>query len=368
MMNNRETISSFQLGTLFFALLTGSSIVNIPSPLIAVAHNGAWVSLLLSGAAGLLMLAALLALHRRYPGCDYVAISSRLIGRWATLLVGLVLPIPFILHIGTGIALDVGLFMISSMMSDTPIYIFTSTILILAALTASAGIEVMARMFMLINSTMILFVVLVVVLSIPDHDLSSVLPIMPHGMRPVLLGAYTTYGFPYAELFLFGMLIPYVRTDDRKRIPAAMYRALALNIAILIVVTTCTILVFGPMAGDRKYSMFEVARTIEVQEIVQRIESVIGMSLIAGSYMKITITLYVNYMLLGRLFAMKDGRLLIPVLALVYMLNGISSYDSNAQWSELVSYIHPLWATFALVLPLFVLYTLSLFRRRPGPT
>jgi len=364
MIHNRETISSFQLGSLFFIFLTGSSIVNIPSPLISESHNAAWLSLLISGLAGVVMLAMLVALHQRYPGCDYVAISTRLIGKWATILIGLALPLPFILHIGTGIALDVGLFMTSSMMSDTPIYIFTSTILFVSALTAAAGIEVIARMFTLINSTMILFVLLVILLSIPDYDFANVLPIMPQGFRPVLLGAYTTYGFPYAELFLFVMIIPYVRADQRKRVPAAMFRAITLNIAILIAVTMCTILVFGPMAGERKYSMFEVARTIEVQEILQRIESIIGMALIAGSYMKITITLYANHLLIARLFKLKDGRLIIPILAMIYMLNGISSYESNAKWGELVNYIHPLWGTFAFVLPLVLLFTVSLIRHR----
>ncbi len=363
MVDTTETISSFQLGTLFFVFLTGSSIVNIPSPLISEANNGAWLSLLLSGSAGILMLAMLLALHRRYPGRDYVAISTMLIGRWATIAIGLALPTPFMFHIGSGISLDVGLFMNSSMMSDTPIYIFTTTILILSALTATAGIEVIARMFMLINSTVILFVLFVVVLSIPDYDIMNVLPVMPNGIRPILLGAYTTFGFPYAELFVFGMLIPYVRADQRKRVPAAMFRAITLNIAILIVVTMCTILVFGPMAGERKYSMFEVARTIEVQEILQRIESIIGMVLIAGSYMKITITLYANHLLIARLFKMKDSKLIIPMLAMVYMLIGISSYESNAVWGEFVNRIHPIWVTFAFVLPLVLLYALSLFRR-----
>src|SRR5690606_23788175 len=147
-----------------------------PSPLISESHNAAWLSLLLSGFAGIIMLAMLVALHRRYPGLDYVAISTRLIGRWATLLVSIVLPIPFLFHIGTGITLDVGLFMTSSMMTDTPIYVFTSTILLVSALTAAAGIEVIARMFVLINSTMILFVLLVVILSIPDYDFMNIMP------------------------------------------------------------------------------------------------------------------------------------------------------------------------------------------------
>src|SRR5690606_11227915 len=143
------------------------------------------------------------------------------------------------------------------------------TILLVAALTAEAGIEVIARMFALINSTMVLFAILVLLLTVRDYDFANMMPMMPHRIRPVLLGAYTTYGFPYAELLLFGILIPYVRAEQRNRVPAALYRALAFNIVLLVAVTACALLIFGPMAGERKYSLFEVARTIEVQEILQ---------------------------------------------------------------------------------------------------
>ena len=48
------------MSVLFFSFMTGSSIVNIPGPLIGYAKNGAWISLLLSITAGVLFLSCIL--------------------------------------------------------------------------------------------------------------------------------------------------------------------------------------------------------------------------------------------------------------------------------------------------------------------
>ncbi|CAN7365667.1 endospore germination permease [Paenibacillus sp. LjRoot153] len=356
-------ISARQLGVLFFTYLTGSSIINIPGPLIAVAKNNAWLSILISWTAGCLLLTGMLYLHKRFPSTDFIDISSSLIGKAATFIIVILLPLPFIIHIGTGITLDVGLFMESTMMSETPIYIFTSTILIVTVLTVLSGIEVIAQMFALLLVTLLVFVGIVLVLSIPDYDFSNLKPLLPSKFKPVILGAYMSFSFPYAELFLFSMLIPFVREDERHRIPKVMFVSMSLNLIVLILVTMSTILVFGPIAGDRKFPMFELARMIEVQEIIQRIESVIGMSLIVGSFMKVTIALYVMNLFIVRLFNLRDSRLVILIVGMIFFLNGKASFTGVRKWGEIVSYLGPMWEPFAFVMPLAILLAVSVFRR-----
>lgn len=56
---------------------------------------------------------------------------------------------------------------------------------------------------------------------------------------------------------------------------------------------TFDFMALGPLAGTAKFSLFTLARMISMQEIIERIESTIGMALIVGSYMKVTITLFI---------------------------------------------------------------------------
>lgn len=141
-----------------------------------------------------------------------------------------------------------------------------------------------------------------------------------------------------------------------------MYLALVLNILILILSVVCVIFVSGPIASDIKYSLYMVARMIDFQDIIQRIESVIGMTLIAGSYMKATIALFVLNLVLTRLFRLQDDRLLIFPLALMCLFLSVVLYDSEVQWYDIVSNTWPLWNGIAGILPLFLLTLITAFK------
>jgi spore germination protein (amino acid permease) len=359
--NKREVVSPGQLGLLFFAFLTGSSIINIPSPLIAKAESGAWISLLLSGGAGLIFLGCLLFLHRRYPSLTLAEYSAKLIGFWPAALLS-VMPLLFMLYMHTAIVLDIGLFMESSMLRETPVYAFTSLVFMVSALTARAGLEVMARMFAVILPLMLLFVFGVLLLAVGHYQVEFLAPAMPDGIRPILNGAFFSYGFPYAEVFLFGMLMPFVRKQKSGPLGRVMGVSLLLSIVTLCLSVVCTIMLFGPLAPVKKYSLYEVARMIEVQEIITRIESLIGFSLIVGSYMKTTIVLYALCLYLSQILKLKDYRILIMPVSLIAFLHSLIGFTSDMQWVEMVSVVHPIWITFAFVAPLLLLTVVALVR------
>ncbi|SFF42713.1 spore germination protein KB [Paenibacillus algorifonticola] len=364
-MRQKENVSPKQMGVLFFTYMTGSSIINIPSPLIGKAGSDAWLSLLISGGLGMGLLVCMLFLYRRYPSLTYVEYSRRLIGVWPTAILSL-LPLSFILQMVTGIVLDIGLFMQSSMMRGTPVYAFSLPILMVAALTVRAGIEVMARMFAIIIVLVICSVTVVLLLSLENYNWGFLIPVMPHGIKPLLHGAFFSFGFPYAEIFLFAMLLPFVRERSSGELNRTMFIGLIWNIITLCISIICTIMMFGPLAGVKKYSLFEVARTVEVQEIISRIESVMGMSLIAGSYMKATITLYVLSLYVSQLFKLKNYKVIAMPLALVAFLNILVGFKSDMDWTELVSVVHPLWVSVSFVFPLLLITLVALFRKPPS--
>ncbi|WP_341277955.1 GerAB/ArcD/ProY family transporter [Paenibacillus sp. FSL H8-0537] len=359
---NKQKVSSFQLGVLFFVFMTGSSIIFVPGPLIGKAGAAAWLSLLLSGSIGFGILMILLYLHRRFPGLDYIDYSRKLIGNVLTVLLGL-LTISYLLHMQAAIVVGVGQFMIGAMMRETPMYAFTSLIFLIAAFTARAGIEVIARMFTLIMLLTSFFMVVVLLFAIPEYQPEQLLPILPKGLTPVMAGAYYTFGFPYSEVFLFGMLLPFAAGKKlKKKLMTTLSISYAANLIVLCAVTVCTLMVFGTSAGAGPYMLYSIARLIEFQEIFQRVESIIGMSLILGSYMKATLSLYVLSLFMAKLCGMKDNHVIIMPLALTGFLMGLVTYDSSSQWGHIVTEIHPLWTGLVLLVPLLVVMVVAMFR------
>jgi spore germination protein (amino acid permease) len=358
---NKESVSASQMCILFFVFMTGSSLINVPGPLIARANNGAWLSLLLSGIAGLCVLSCLLYLYRRFPDRSFIEYSKQLVGPWLTVLLSIGF-LSFLYQMQAAIVLDVSLFMISSMLRETPLYVFSFFVFLVAALTVRAGIEVMARMFSIILLVVVLFTGSVLLLAIPDYHPSFLLPIMPQGLKPVMHGAYFAYGFPYSEVMLFGMLLPFVQQSSSSKLPRMMIMTLIINIVILCVSTVCTIMMFGPLAGERAYALFALARNVEVQEIIQRIESVIGLSLIAGSFMKTTVTLYVLNMVISQLCGIRNLRLLIMPLAFIGFVSSNIIYKGQMSWGQIVAVWHPVWSVLGLTVPLLIITVIARLR------
>ncbi|MFM9281578.1 GerAB/ArcD/ProY family transporter [Paenibacillus jiagnxiensis] len=362
-MEKEQTISPGQLSILFFVFMTGSSIINVPGPLVSRAGNGAWLSLLIAGTIGAGLLACMLYIYRKYPDLSYVAYSRKLVGPFFTYVFG-IMAVFFLHYMQSAIVLDAGLFMVTSMLRETPLYVFNLLLFMVAALTARAGIETMVRMFTLIITMVILCTIVVLLLAIPLYHPDYLLPMLPKGMKPVLHGVYTASGFPYMEAIVFVMLLPYVRADQRKKTGRYMFLSLGLNIILLCISILCAIMTLGPLTGDTMYSLFALARLIEFQEIIQRIESVIGMSLIADSYMKAAIVLYILNAFLCELFSIKDRTILILPLALIGFLNSLLIFNGTTEWSTFVSVIHPVWNFFSFTLPLLILTFMAAIRKQ----
>jgi spore germination protein KB len=363
-MKLQEQISAGQLSVVFFIYLTGSSIINIPQPLIMFARNGSWVSLLISCSISLICLSCILYMHNKFPDLTFIEYSRVTVGNWLTFL----LAIPFIsfqIHMTSGIVLDIGIFMTTTMMRETPLYVFNTLIFFLIYVTVRMGIEVIARMFVFLTAMVMVYVFIILILASLKYVPSYLVPVMPYGIKPVLLGAYFSFGFPYVEIFLFSMLLPFAVKTQNKRLTRGLFIALVLNGLCLVTVTLCTLMTYGPIAADRRFSVFQIARTIELYDIIQRIESLIGISLIVASYMKATIVLFVLNLTFTHLLKLQDDRLLIlPLTAICCFLTFNTYARGEAYWANMISVIHPLWGTFGYMVPVLLVMIVYLIKSK----
>ncbi|RED60698.1 GerAB/ArcD/ProY family transporter [Cohnella phaseoli] len=362
-MDKLERINSVQMTMLFLFFMTGSSIVIIPAPLTNVAGNGGWIALLIALAMGMLLLACVLYLFRRFPEQSMIEYSQLLIGRAATALLFIPFTCVMFWHVA-GIVIEIGLFFKSTMLKETPTYAVNSLLFATIALTVRAGIEAIARMVAVLLVLMFGFIILVCVLVGNLYHPEYLLPLMPEGIGPVLNAAYIAYGFPYSELVAFAMILPCVWTKDKPSVSKHLFLGLAINGATLILSIVCSIMVLGPLSGDLKYSLYQLSRLIFIQEIIERIESVIGFSLIVGFYFKASILLHILMRTVTQLLGLKDERILVFPVSFVCLLLSITTYTNEASMEELVNLTWPLINNLAYVGPLLLMTGVALFRRR----
>ena len=362
-MKDRETISITQMATLFFTFVTGSSMIVIPGPLITMAFNAAWLSILISLAAGLLLLHIIFYLHSLHPGLTFIAICRKTIGKWGSIVVACLM-LTMALHMAAGITLDVASFMNSMMLPETPAYAFMGVMYVLVALMLRGGIESIARMTSILIVVIMLFWAVVLILLIPDYNPEFLRPIFPEGIKPMVLGSYLTLGFPYGEVVLFMILLPFARAKQTKPLKKALFVAMLVSGLVLIISTVCTIMELGPVAAEKKYSLFVLAEMINIREIIERVEAVVGMAMITGSLIKAAITLFAIQMILTELFGMRDDRLLTNPICLAAQLMALTLPATIKEWEELVIVVHPLWVMTVYILPLLAVAAVAFCKKR----
>jgi spore germination protein KB len=357
MASDRSTITLQQLSGLLICYVTGSSLVFIPNPLTAAAGNDAWISLVLAYGFGMIMLASVLFLHNRHNGASLVAYSRKLIGAAATFpVVGLLILMLFFAI--CAIIASIGDFFTSIMMTRTPPYIFDSVSMMVAALTARSGLRNIARMFFMLLWLVLACSLLVIVLAIPEYHPSQLLPLFDEGVKPMLYGMFISAGFPFGEIVLFAMLLPFVQLKQGQFTDKSLYITNSFAALLLIVSTVTTLMAFGPASGYFNYSLYRIAVLIHIA-VLQRMEAIIGIALIFGSYMKATLLLFILNQCLIQLFRLKDDRILIFPLSTVCIFLSATMFQSPADFREQVYTIWPFTVLFVgcAIILLFTLIT-----------
>jgi spore germination protein KB len=361
----KQTISVGQLAILYISYMVGSSIINIPNPMIHFAGNMAWLSVIVSTLLGMLLLSLVLYLFRCYPDDVYTVYLNRVYGRWIAGVFTVLLILMLFLMLAY-IVLGIGNFFTNTMMVETPMYVFNALTIVVAAYAVYAGIEVMGRMFFLLMASMMLAIVVVVFLSIPIARIEPLLPLFPEGIKPVLHGVYFSFGFPFGELMLFSVILPFVRKESRQQAGKWMYAMTALSGLLLNAVTVITLTTLGPLAGDRKFSLYAVARLIEIGQFLVGIEAVVGIALIAGSFMKAAVVLFILNAVMSRFFKLDDDKLLLPAISFIAFLLSMTMFRTESEFNFSVDVVWPFIVMAIGVGPLVLAALITFVKRRPG--
>jgi spore germination protein KB len=263
------------------------------------------------------------------------------------------------------ITLGLSSFFSITMMVETKQYIFHFLILLSAALTAHAGFEVMARMFTLMLVFTYFTIAVILLFLLPMYDPWMLLPQLNEGIKPILYGAYISYGFPYSEIYVFAPLMCFVQPNQKEPLGRFMIYASVINVATMIAVSVCAFMVMGETAGTRKFVLYSMARLLELPGIVERVESIAGITLIAGSFIKTTIAIFSLSVTFSRLFKFNNTRLVIfPLTGLIFFLS-MTMFPNEAEAVETWNVLWPLISSICAI-PIVIAVIVSLVRSPSG--
>ncbi|XEC95547.1 endospore germination permease [Paenibacillus tarimensis] len=355
-------IAARQFAILVFMFTAGSSLLLAPGMLAAPAKQDAWLSGILGVGAGLLFGLIYTKLGTLYPDKNLAQYSEQILGKWVGKAVSILfLPFPFLL--ASLVLRNIGDFLTTYIMPETPIQFIHILMLIVVMMGIRLGIETIARAAEIIFPWFIILFLLLVIFVSPQIDAQKIQPVLEEGIKPVLHGALLLAAYPFMEYATFLFIIPYVNRPGK--VGKAFFAGTIMGGAVIVLLTALSILVLGADHTARDiYPSYVLAQKINIGDFLQRIEAIIAGLWFISIFFKLSISFYAATFTLAQILNLKEYRMLVFPLGMMVVVFSLAS-SPNIIYN--IAVILEVWVffagTFGLLLPL-VLLGVAAFRKR----
>ncbi|MFC5448980.1 GerAB/ArcD/ProY family transporter [Paenibacillus aestuarii] len=356
-----EKISGTQIGLLQFTFVMSTIILTIPRLMVEFAKQDAWLSVIPSTTTGFISIWVMITLSNRYPGLTIIQYSSKIVGKWLGMCIGLYYIYFWFISI-SAITKQHTFFISTLLLPNSPSYIGSLTVLILAGLAVYAGIEVIARSNEFLTVLMLFFWFPLFIMSIEQADPGQIKPVLGEGLWPVIQGSFSPAGAYMNQLFILGWLLPYL--DQQKKAYKTSLMALVGICILVFAVVLITITVLGPLTSKLNYSFLNVIQYAAVEGSFERLESIAVTMWVMGSFAKISLALFILCLSINQLFGFHNYREFIVPLTLLSFIGSVWIFKDITGLYEYVALSYPVGGFFSQsLIPLTLLFIDTLKRK-----
>jgi spore germination protein KB len=359
----KAKISATQLFVLVVLFEMGSAIlVGIASD----AKQDAWIAILLGLTGGIMLFFIYYKLYMYYPDLPLTSYVQEITGKWLGRFIGFLYIIYFI-YLAARVLRDFGELLTTTIYNSTPLFVINTLMIITIIYGIHKGFEVIARVgeiyFGVVYLTAILGMLLIIFSGL--IHLGNLKPILENGVKPVIKTFLTqTINFPFGEMVVFTMLLPFV--NDKKKVKIVCLSGMILsgiNITITVVVN---ISVLGVnLFSLSTFPLLTTVGKIQIADFIERLDVLFMLYLIIGGFFKIAIYYYAAVAGAADIFQLKNQRKLGFPLGIIVLFTSVtiaSNYSEHIKEGLVVvpTYLH--WP-FQIIIP-FMLLIIAFFRNR----
>ncbi|WP_341279038.1 endospore germination permease [Paenibacillus sp. FSL H8-0537] len=350
-------ISSSQMAILLYPSILATSILSVPSITMTHAHQDMWLSPIWAGLFGMLTVWVAIKLNRLKPDSTLIRTSFSLLGAVPGFLVGLFY-IFYLPHLTGIIIRQYGEFIISNALPMTPQFVVTGSMVLVCAINARLGIEVIGRTSQIFTAVFIFLSAFLFILLIGELHPSELLPIAENGIGPSIKGALAPAAW-FSEYILIAFLLPFVN-DREKAMRKSMLSVLFVTITMIATNLVCLFLM-GDLTTSFIYPVMIAARYITIADFMQHLEAVVIAIWISGIFVKISVFLYVYSITVADWLKLKHYRSIVMPLAFLCTVFAYWSARSQGDIANLISISGNTYTIISLfVLPMLLLLLMLL--------
>lgn len=250
-------------------------------------------------------------LAKNFFGMNWVQILNTVYGS----MLGKILTILYILDFLLDLIYntrDIGDFYINFLITDIPLDFFIFIFIFSCAYAVNKGIEILAYVSHLFVSIATLIIIFTFFLLIKDMDFSNLLPVLEISPHKFLQGTHILSTVFFGETIVFLNVMPSLK--DSKNLVKNNLIALFIGIFSILVVVIRNTTSLGITETILLSPSFQAARLIEVGNVFNRMDLLIGIGNTIVMFFKACILYYATVLCIAQLFNLRTYKpLILPV-------------------------------------------------------
>jgi spore germination protein KB len=289
-------------------------------------------------------------LHALFPNKNIFDIMEICFGK----IVGKIFIVIFIWYAFHSLALlfeDIGFFIRTVMIMETPCIVTTSVFAVISAYITKQGIEVFGRWAEIFLIVPIVLEIIILLLLIPKLDPGNLLPVAYEGVKPILEGAFLSFGFPFMYVIGFTMIFSF---SAEKNSPYKIYlTGLFVGAVLLIIIYIIVILVLGDdLAEGFYYPSYVMVSRISIGNFLQRFDIIAAVIYLIGIYVQGNVFLLATCNGVAKLFNCDDYRFIVLPIAFLAVNLSILEMESIMAFFDFAINVWPYYVIpFEIIIP-----------------
>ncbi len=301
---------------------------------------------------GFFLIGIYILIFKLYPEKTLIEILETVFGRYLGGLFSL-LYIGYFIHLAGLVLRNFNEFTVISLYPETPMIFIAVCFLFPVVYGLLNGFEIVARLSEVLVPCLPVLVILLFLVLVPRFQVGSFRPVLERGFPPVLRASLSVLTFPFGESVVFLMVFPLLA--DKDKIFKVSYLAFAVAGFLLFIDSIKDLMVLGPkMLKKSIFPPMISARLIPNLNIT--LDALVGINLMIGGGIKITICLYAAAKGASQLFNSKEyKRFVLPLVTAVLVLS-IWIYDDVFDMLHWAEKIYSFYAIlFQIIIPILIL-------------
>lgn len=351
-------ISAFQL-TFLVGSFTQGGLLSL-SYAFPIAEHDTWLAVFAALILGLLFAALYLALANQFPGQNIIQINDLVFGPYLGKIVSLIYINLFLTILSLHLWF-IGDFVLTYIMPETPVVLIMMMFTFICAWAVRSGIEVIARVSVLIFALTYFNMLLTIGLLLPDMEFTNFLPVLELQLRDFVQSTHIILHVSYASVIIFLMIIPALNKPKTAKKPLLL--GIISGGSFMIIGSIREIAALGPLCGVVTSPSMEAVRLINIAKILTRVEVLITMGQIILMFIIASLFYYAVALSIAQLTKLRTYVPLVYPIGVIAVTLALTSYESRMELSYYVMHITPMYSLlFYLFIPLTTFITAKLRR------